>query len=275
MRTLLATGLLATSLVATLAWAGVGGNGHAVRNTSQAGSGNLPPVCCFGPDCQQTGDTEAIDCQGDETVFVLDATGSFDPEGQPLTYLWESCPGTTIDDPTSPLTLLRIDTSANCDIYCGVRLRVSDGESQGYCRIFVQVVAPSGGCTYTQGYWKTHGPVGCANGNNSNEWAVDNLDLGNTNYTDAELCSIMNKSVSGNGLVSLAHQLIAAKLNVANGATLPSVVADAIANADKAIGDLVVPPIGGGYLAPSTTSFLVTVLTAYNEGEIAGTVHCD
>ncbi|HVS18675.1 MAG TPA: hypothetical protein VMT18_08760 [Planctomycetota bacterium] len=271
MRTLLVTGLLA-SAAATLAWAGV--NGHQIR-TSQGGSGNLPPVCCFGPDCQQTGETETIECQGDVTSFVLDATGSYDPEGQPLTYLWESCPGSTIDDPTSPLTILRIDTSSNCDINCGVRLRVDDGFSQGYCRIFVQVTAPVGGCSYTQGYWKTHGPAGCASGNNQNEWPVDNLSLGNTNYTDGELCSIFKASVNGNGLISLAHQLIAAKLNVANGASLPQVVADAIENADKAIGNLVVPPVGGGYLAPSTTSFLVGLLTAYNEGLVAGTVNCD
>jgi len=283
MRTLLATGLL-LSTAATLAWAGINGqggrnnlggvNGQQVR-TSQSGSNNLPPVCCFGPDCQQTGETDSLECQGAETVYVLDATGSYDPEGQPLTYFWESCPGSTIDDPSSPLTLLRIDTSSSCDLVCGVRLTVSDGVNPGYCRIYVKVVPASGGCTYTQGYWKNHGPVGCASGNNTNHWAVDNLDLGNVNYTDGELCSIFKTPVKGNGLVSLSHQLIAAKLNAANGASLPTIASDAIADADALIGDLVVPPVGGGYLAPATTSFLTGLLGSYNEGLLEGTVHCD
>ena len=71
-------------------------------------------------------------------------------------------------------------------------------------------------CTYTQGYWKTHGPD--AKGGNTNVWPVNNLYLGTPNYIDAQLQDILDKSPAGNGLVILAHQLIAAKLNVANGA---------------------------------------------------------
>lgn len=241
---------------------------------SPVGGANQPPVCCFGPDCQQTGLIELADCGGDETLFLLDATGSFDPEGQPLTFIWESCPGSTIDDPTSPLTVLRIDTSADCAKNCGVRLRVNDGFIETYCRLFVQVVPPEG-CTYTQGYWKTHGPTGCASGNNENEWPVDSLKLGNTTYTDTELCSIFKTPTAGNGLISLAHQLIAAELNKANGASVPAVVANALAAAHALIGNLVVPPVGNGALSPSTTSGVAGVLAAYNEGAIEGSVHCD
>jgi hypothetical protein len=248
--------------------------GTSVSESSLQGV-NEPPVCCFGPDCQQTGLIETVECAGDETVFMLDATGSFDPEGQALTFSWESCPGSTIDDPTSPITILRLDTSLDCAKYCGVRLIVSDGVSDSYCRLFVQVEEPVGGCTYTQGYWKTHGPVGCAAGGNLNEWPVDNLDLGNVNYTAAQLCSIFRKTPGGNGLVALAHQLIAAELNVANGAALPTEASDAIDAANDLIGDLVVPPVGTGFLSPDITAPLVAVLTAYNQGEIAGAVHCD
>lgn len=129
------------------------------------------------------------------------------------------------------------------------------------------------GCTYTQGYWKTHGPVGCATGNNSNEWPVSSLVLGTVNYSSAQLCSIFKQSVGGNGLISLAHQLIAAKLNIANGSSSGS-ISSTIAAADALIGGLVVPPVGAGWLAPSATASLTKKLTEYNEGLI-GPGHCE
>ncbi len=129
------------------------------------------------------------------------------------------------------------------------------------------------GCTYTQGYWKTHGPDGCVTGNNVNEWPVTSLVLGNVSYTDSELCSILNTPGGGNGLITLAHQLIAAKLNVANGSD-DTAIAGAIVAADALIGDLVIPPVGGGYLSPSATTSLIITLTEYNEGA-TGPGHCD
>ncbi|HZS34690.1 MAG TPA: hypothetical protein VFC42_15110 [Methylomirabilota bacterium] len=129
------------------------------------------------------------------------------------------------------------------------------------------------GCTFTQGYWKTHGPEGCATGNNVNQWPVTSLTLGTVVYTDLQLCSILNKPASGNGLITLAHQLIAAKLNIANGAD-GSAIATAIANADTLIGALVVPPVGSGSLTPASVSTLVTALQDYNEG-LVGPGHCD
>lgn len=125
-------------------------------------------------------------------------------------------------------------------------------------------------CTYTQGYWKTHGPI--PTGNNVNEWPVTSLTLGMVVYTDLQLQSIFNTPAGGNGLIALAHQLIAAKLNVANGAD-DSAVAVTIAAADALIGNLVVPPVGSGYLAPNVTSALVEALTNFNEGR-TGPGHC-
>jgi len=128
------------------------------------------------------------------------------------------------------------------------------------------------GCTYTQGYWKTHGPVGCNPSSSTNVWPVTSLQLGTVTYTDLQLCSILNTPAAGNGLISLAHQLIAAKLNIAHGAN-PSAVASFIASTDALIGGLVVPPAGSGSLAPAATSALNTALTNYNEGAI-GPGHC-
>jgi hypothetical protein len=97
--------------------------------------------------------------------------------------------------------------------------------------------------------------------------------LGNVSYTAAQLGQILNQPVGTNGLISLAHQLIAAKLNIANGADGSS-IAPTIANADALIGNLVVPPIGTGYLSPSTVAADVVALTNFNEG-ITGPGSCE
>jgi hypothetical protein len=125
-------------------------------------------------------------------------------------------------------------------------------------------------CTYTQGYWKTHGPI--PTGNNTNEWPVTSLQLGTVAYTDLELQSIFDIPAAGNGLISLAHQLISAKLNIAKGADGSSITAT-LAAADALIGGLVIPPVGGGFLPPSTASSLTNTLNNYNNGLI-GPGHC-
>jgi hypothetical protein len=117
--------------------------------------------------------------------------------------------------------------------------------------------ATPGGCVFGFGYWKNHPQA----------WPVTELQLGNVTYTQDELLSIMHEPVRGNGLVSLAHHLITAKLNVANGAD-PSCIQQTIADADALIGDLVVPPIGDGYLPPRDVNALKDTLEAYNEGQL-------
>jgi hypothetical protein len=76
----------------------------------------------------------------------------------------------------------------------------------------------------------------------------------------------------GNGLMTLAHQLIAARLNEAAGADTGD-VAQAMLDADALIGSLVVPPVGSGSLSPGDTSLLITALANYNEGT-TGPGHC-
>jgi hypothetical protein len=119
-------------------------------------------------------------------------------------------------------------------------------------------------CTYTQGWWKNH----------QAEWPVESLTLGTVTYTKAQLLQILvGWAVRGNGLISLAHQLIAAKLNIADGAN-PAEVATAVAEADALIGALVVPPVGTASLAPSMTSALTQALDDYSNG-LSGPGHCD
>jgi hypothetical protein len=102
---------------------------------------------------------------------------------------------------------------------------------------------------------------------------LQSLTLGAVSYNASQLLQILNRPAQGNGLVILAHQLIAAKLNIANGAD-PTAVQQTVTDADSMIGGLIVPPIGSGYLSPSQTSSLTDTLTEYNEGTI-GPGHCD
>ena len=114
-------------------------------------------------------------------------------------------------------------------------------------------------CVHSQGYWKEHG----------SRWPVSSLKLGTIIYTKTQLLAIMNQPARGNGLVSLSHQLIAAKLNVLSGAVPGATITNAIATADAMIGSRIIPSIGAGYIAPSVTSNLNDVLESFNSDERA------
>jgi hypothetical protein len=113
-------------------------------------------------------------------------------------------------------------------------------------------------CVHSQGYWKNH----------PSAWPVSSVRLGSIIYTKTQALAILNQPAVGNGLVSLAHQLIAAKLNVAAGAVPGTLIAGAISTSDAIIGSKIVPPIGAGYLAPSTTSHLTDDLEEFNTDEM-------
>jgi hypothetical protein len=121
------------------------------------------------------------------------------------------------------------------------------------------------GCTHTIGFWLNHPEA----------WPATTLTLGTVPYTQDQLLQILSESPQGNGLVQLARQLIATKLNVKTGATTSAGVANDITSADLLINDLVVPPVGTGYLAPGKTSSLITSLDVYNNGDDEGSApHC-
>ncbi|MDQ6609022.1 MAG: hypothetical protein M3Y85_04295 [Bacteroidota bacterium] len=119
------------------------------------------------------------------------------------------------------------------------------------------------GARHGFGYWKTHGPV--PTGNNANEWPssvlTGGMDLGTVHYDATQILSIMNQSPGGNGLITLAHQLITTKLNVANGSILNGT---GITVADNTIGNKVVPPVGNGSLPANTPAGLIPGLHNYN-----------
>lgn len=122
-------------------------------------------------------------------------------------------------------------------------------------------------CVFTQGYWKNH----------PENWPVLSLPLGNPAhvYTQTELLAIFNTPAQGNGLISMAHQLIATKLNIAKGADATPIAATVVA-ADNLIGNKIVPPTVGStdLLDPSQTSDLTEDLDKYNSGKTT-VPHCN
>jgi hypothetical protein len=144
-----------------------------------------------------------------------------------------------------------------------IRANGGSGDPSQFSETMVVSSAPlAQNCTFTVGYWKNH----------PEEWPVTNLTLGNVNYTAAQLLDILNESSSGNKFLLLAHQLIAAKLNIQNGAD-PSSVSATIANADALIGNLVPPPIGSDDLPNNPTVGYANQLDDFNNGLI-GPGHC-
>jgi len=138
----------------------------------------------------------------------------------------------------------------------------ADGTASDYAPA-IQVRTLNGECT--QGFWKNH----------PENWPAACLPmvLGTVSYTKAQLIQIFATPAQGNGLISLAHQLITAKLNLCNGSD-PSQVAASIVSADALIGGLVVPPVGAGALAPGATSGLTESMDDYNNGRVGGVAEC-
>jgi len=184
--------------------------------------------------------------------------------------------------------LLDNGTSTTCggaDLLCGTAyvfrafahatssLNRSDFTANLFCNTLA--CGSTGACTLTQGYWKNHNDAVCVTDATSPlcvHWPITSLTLGTVSYDETQLLAIFATPGKGNGLLTLAHQLIAAKLNIANGAD-GTAVSTAIVDADTMIGGLVVPPVGTGSLDPSVTDALVTVLANYNQG-LTGPGHC-
>jgi hypothetical protein len=119
------------------------------------------------------------------------------------------------------------------------------------------------GCTYTQGYWKTPG-----GGDQLHTWPVDGLTIGGFYRDKAALLVILGTAVKGDATLILEHQLIAAMLNVANGASAPASVVVGIATANAMLAD--------GFVSASEKTqaiAIATMLDSFNNGDI-GPGHC-
>jgi hypothetical protein len=160
-----------------------------------------------GPFCDEGG-VWTTTCQG-ATSSITVTLNAYDPDGDPLTYQWAACPGSFLTDPTSAVTDVVLDTSNTCDVFCGVRLRVTDPSGEHYtCRLYVQVVPGDEGCS--QGYWK----------NKLSQWSdtgySPNDDFDATFGVNAFSPNIKLKTaidLNGGGLKKLARHAVAALLN--------------------------------------------------------------
>jgi len=117
-------------------------------------------------------------------------------------------------------------------------------------------------CTYTQGYWKNHPEA----------WPVEEIMIGGVTYTKAEAITILETPPKGDATYILAHQLIAAKLNILKGAD-PSAVETTITEADDWLS---ANPLGSNPSDPNRAQgiALAETLDEYNNGLI-GPGHCD
>ncbi|MBX3043024.1 MAG: SBBP repeat-containing protein [Candidatus Kapabacteria bacterium] len=88
-------------------------------------------------------------------------------------------------------------------------------------------------CPRNFAYWK----------HNEDEFpsSVIPMTLGNNSYSASQLTGLLNAPVKGDASILLARQLISAKLNIANGAAVPSGLLDLISDADNAIGNGYLP----------------------------------
>jgi hypothetical protein len=111
-------------------------------------------------------------------------------------------------------------------------------------------------CTHSIGYWKQHPET----------WPVDGLIFGKVAYTKEEALLIFDAHHRGDATYILAYQLIAARLNILNGAD-PSFLEKTLVDADAW---LVANPLGSKPKNPGRKEgiALAEVLEMYNNGEI-------
>ena len=114
----------------------------------------------------------------------------------------------------------------------------------------IRAPADDEGCTYTQGYWKNH-----------DEWPMPN-----TVVCDQTWLEILHTPPKGDPWYILAHQWIAASLNVGSGAAPPA--DDALIQAEVLLSDCVIDD--GEHDAALA---LAGLLDDYNNGEL-GPGHC-
>lgn len=113
------------------------------------------------------------------------------------------------------------------------------------------------GCTKDVGYWKNH----------LSAWPVTSLRLGNRTYTAREALIVLSLPIPpGNVALSLAHQLIAAKLNIASGSSpMPASVGEGDAFLNS-LGFSLWRPFGNASSTPAAASLYADRLGRYNQG---------
>jgi hypothetical protein len=137
-------------------------------------------------------------------------------------------------------------------------------------QVTVTCTPPDEGCSLTQGYWKTHSKYGPAPYDST--WALIGEDTaffisGKTWYQ-----VIKQPPAGGNAYYILAHQYIAARLNIAGGTGSTAAVNAALAGATTFFGTYTPSSSLSSSVRDQAIAWAGT-LGAYNEGDI-GPGHC-
>jgi hypothetical protein len=122
---------------------------------------------------------------------------------------------------------------------------------------------PAAGCVRTHGYWKNHEEV----------WSVTSLMLGAQTYDAAELDALLSDPARGDASRILAMQLIAAKMNVAAGASSTLAIAEADAWLATYAGRLPLD-VHASTAEGQVAVAIASQLDLYNNGG-DGPEHCD
>lgn len=152
-----------------------------------------------------------------------------------------------------------------------LNLLSNDSQTASSDEAVISVSVPSvcnHGCTLTQGYWKTHSKYGPAPYDST--WAVIGEDTLFFNSGKSWITLFKTPPKGGDAYLQLAHQYMAARLNVEAGASVPSSVATALASATALFNS-----VGSTFNASQTTQArqLAGILGSYNEGAL-GPGHC-
>jgi hypothetical protein len=129
------------------------------------------------------------------------------------------------------------------------------------------------GCTRTQGYWKNWN-VYAKQPHRQIPWPISEDML----LCDETWLDILKTPTGGSSWYNLAHQYIPAKLNEADGATVPAHVQSALSTADSLLpSSCLAPPAMGGHFPAGALSsqalIIKNLLDSYNNGK-EGVPHC-
>ncbi len=174
----------------SLTWT-VFGSSATASSTSTQCSPNKPPACSAGAA------PYSATCQGAQTVIALDGTGSKDPEGFPIVYLWKTdCVGGVFDSATKVTPSLSLPAPANgAARSCSVSLTLTDGVAEVTCSQNVAVTACNTDCKGTSGGSAIKDTCGVCGGNSSTCIDCSGASNGTAVIDKCGVCGGTNKCV--------------------------------------------------------------------------------
>ncbi|HSL29828.1 MAG TPA: hypothetical protein VK900_11560, partial [Anaerolineales bacterium] len=207
----------------------------------------------------------------DECINVTDDNGTPD-DASDDTLLGEVC---AADAPKTFNYTIDIGPYEECGEYTFTNVAsfvTNDSETEGSDDHTVNVSVPcANGCTLTQGYWKTHSEFGPAPYDDT--WAQLPNGASTTFFlSGGTWYQVFWTPPAGNAYYNLAHQYMAAKLNILNGASTTPAVDAAITFAENFFATKT-PTSTLSKAERNAVLAAATTLDKYNNGLI-GPGHC-